>query len=37
MTTNEKVSQTTGKKPMKLSGHQQVVEYLIELVIAVKE
>jgi hypothetical protein len=31
MTTNKINSETTGKKPMKLSGHQQVVEFLNNL------
>lgn len=31
MKTNKKKSETTGKKPTKLSGHQQVVEYMKNL------
>jgi hypothetical protein len=31
MTTNKKLSETTGKRSMKLSGHQHVVEFLNEL------
>jgi uncharacterized protein YdeI (YjbR/CyaY-like superfamily) len=31
MTTNKKLSESTGKRPMKLSGHQQVIEFLNEL------
>jgi hypothetical protein len=30
-TTNKKKSETTGKKSMKLSGHEQVVEYMDNL------